>query len=102
MGIDRTIVLDGRPAPTWVMIREVLASHGRAPQLRMVDQMPAFPDETPDEPWTEIRLTLGNGMLTLRRQSPGLSVIVWGNADSALLADADALATACEHASRLP
>jgi hypothetical protein len=61
----------------------------------MIDGLPAFPDEVPEGGWRELRLGSAAGMVTLRRSDPLLSVIVWGNADAALLAVRDRIAWAC-------
>jgi hypothetical protein len=55
--------------------------------MRMIDNMPAFPDEEPDPGWKELRVTLGNGMITLRREPGMLRLITWGNADEATMRD---------------
>jgi hypothetical protein len=60
----------------------------------MIDNLPAFPDEAPPEEWRELRVTLGHGMITLRRESNAIRVIVWGNADEATQRDQDILAKA--------
>lgn len=85
MGLERQISFT--TLPTWETLRTRFAAAGFQLQMRMIDNMPAFPDEVPDADWSEVRFTLGRGMLTLRRAGTALSVIVWGNADAALQQD---------------
>lgn len=99
MGLERMIPIVGS-GPTWGKVRECLGARGVVPQMRMIDNMPAFPDEEPEPTWGEIRLSLGHGMLTVRRQGGALHVIVWGNADAALLQDQDVLVAACTEAAQ--
>ena len=81
--------------PTWSAIRTRIESAGGTLQMRMIDGMPAFPDEEPPSDWQELRVSLGGGMLTLRREPGRIRVIVWGNADEALKRDQQNLAQAC-------
>jgi hypothetical protein len=64
----------------------------------MIDNMPALPDEEPEAGWRELRVTLGGGMLTVRREPGRLRVVVWGNADEALTRDQELVARACADA----
>lgn len=89
MGLDRLVRL--ADAPGWDDIRGQLARVGLAPSIKMIDGLPAFPDEAPEPGWSELRLGFPAGMVTLRRAADGLSCVVWGNADAALLASRDAL-----------
>jgi hypothetical protein len=95
MGLDRTIRFVPNPLPSWEAIRGELARVGIAASLRMIDGLPAFPDERPDESWQELRVGFLAGMVTLRRGGDHLSCIVWGNADSSLKQSWDALCWAC-------
>ena len=81
--------------PTWSAIRKRIEAAGSTVQMRMIDGMPALPDEEPEDGWKELRVSLGGGMLTLRREPGRMRVIVWGNADEALKRDQEALARAC-------
>jgi hypothetical protein len=56
----------------------------------MIDGLPAFPNETPDAAWRELRVTLRGGMVTLRRDGDAIRSVVWGAADPALTASWDA------------
>jgi|GEM_PF-1067818 len=49
--------------------------------LRMVDSLPAFPDEPVPEAFQEIRVAAETGMISLRSGVDGLTLVVWGNAD---------------------
>ena len=95
MGVDRTIRFPAAEPPAWDAIRDQLRRVGEDGSLRMIDGMPAFPDEEPAVDWRELRVSLGGGMLTLRREPGRMRVIVWGNADEALKRDQQALAQAC-------
>jgi hypothetical protein len=97
MGMERVITFPG-VEPSWPAVRETIAVAGRAVQMRMIDNLPAFPDEEPETGWREMRLSLGGGMLTLRREPGRLRVVVWGNADEALQRDQELLAKACADA----
>lgn len=94
MGMERTVRFEGTP-PSWQAIRAAIQERGLGVQLRMIDGMPAFPDECPEDGWRELRLSTPAGMMTLRLQSGSVSVVVWGNADDALLRERDTVVEAC-------
>jgi hypothetical protein len=94
MGMER-IVQFSDAGPTWPAIREHLAAAGIAVQMRMIDNLPAFPDEEPPSDWRDLRVSLRGGMITMRREPGQIRVIVWGNADEGLRRDQEALANAC-------
>ena len=91
MGMDRTILYPANSLPSWEAIREQLHRVGEAGTIRMIDGLPAFPDESPEPGWKEIRVGLSAGMVTLRAGSDRLVSVVWGNADAALRAAWDKL-----------
>jgi hypothetical protein len=97
MGMTRVVKFTAA-GPEWPAVRDRLIAAGAAVQMRMIDDMPAFPDEDPEPGWREIRMSLGGGMLTLRREDHAFSVVVWGNADAALQADQERLVKACAEA----
>ena len=84
MGLDRTIRFPTDKTPGWEAIRLQLSRLGVAPSLRLIDGLPAFPDETPDEEWKELRIGTDGGMVTLRRARGSINCVIWGNADAAL------------------
>jgi hypothetical protein len=86
MGLDRTIRFASEETPTWNVIRAQLARVAEPASLRMIDGLPAFPDEAPELGWKELRIGTSAGMVTIRRGPGQLSCVVWGNADSALTA----------------
>jgi hypothetical protein len=98
MGMDRTIRFPSGGIPSWDAIRDQLLRVGVAAPLRMIDGMPAFPDETPEPTWRELRVGTPAGMVTLRRGADSLSCVVWGNADAALTAAWDGVCWACAEA----
>jgi hypothetical protein len=97
MGMVRVVTFSDA-GPEWPAVRDRLTAAGATVQMRMIDNMPAFPDEEPESGWREIRVSLGGGMLTVRREPGSMSVIVWGNADAALVADQERLVRACAEA----
>src|SRR5262245_48531339 len=54
MGMERTVQVEGQ-GPDWSTIRSRIAASGFALQMRMIDNMPAFPDEEPEPNWQELR-----------------------------------------------
>ena len=97
MGMERVVACPAG-VPAWAAVRDRLSAAGAAVQMRMIDNLPAFPDEDPPADWRELRISLGGGMLTLRRETDRLSVVVWGNADAGLQGDQETLARACAEA----
>ncbi len=89
MGLDCHIRFPREQAPAWPALAEQLAGRGLAIQLRMIDGELSFPDETPRDDWRELRLGTQDGMITLRRESDGMRLVIWGNADPGLLAARD-------------
>jgi hypothetical protein len=94
MGMDLKITFPSERLPAWPQIRAHLAAHGVPVELRMIDGELAFPDEEPPATWRELRVGTAGGMVTLRRGADGVTLVVWGNADPALLASWNALAQA--------
>lgn len=95
MGLDRTIRFPAGAVPAWDAVKAQLARVGEAAPIRMIDGLPAFPDESPDENWRELRLGCATGMVTLRRGADSITCVVWSNADAVLLAARDRTAWAC-------
>lgn len=93
MGIERTIHAPNAPLE-WPKLAARLRELGGTPILRMIDGLPAFPDEVPADDWRELRLGLAGGMVTVRRTSDGYSCVTWGTADAALQQSSDALVRA--------
>ena len=91
MGLDRTIRFPTHETPPWEGIRAALSRFDEDFPLRMIDGLPAFPDETPDPAWKELRVGTSGGMVTLRRGAGTVTCVVWGNADPGLLAGFDRL-----------
>lgn len=95
MGLDRTIRFPTGRTPSWGAIRAALHRVGEVVSLRMIDGLPAFPDETPGDGWKELRIGLSAGMITLRRGPDALTCVVWGNAEGPLRTAWDRLCWAC-------
>ena len=83
-----------RAGISWPTLRDELAQRGLPAQLRMIDAQLAFPAEEPPENWSELRIGMAAGMVTIRRETDAVSVVIWGNADEALRAAWTTLATA--------
>jgi hypothetical protein len=98
MGMEQRVAFGAEAAPLWPAVPELLARYGCPVQLRMIDGELAFPDETPPEGWREIRLSGAGGMVTLRRDPGGVTLVIWGNADEALRQLWHALTWACAEA----
>jgi|SRR5262245_40963835 len=98
MGQELTVTIPDGAALPWAALVERLAGRSFPIQLRMIDGLPAFPDEQPPDDWRELRAGTPAGMVTLRRTPAGVGVVVWGNADGALRAAASALAWAAADA----
>ncbi len=84
MGLDCTTHFSTAETPAWEAIHTSLVRVIDSPQLRMIDGLPAFPDEIPTDDWKELRLGFDSGMVTIRRRRSALTCVVWGNADEAL------------------
>ena len=84
MGLDRTIRFPGGATPIWEAIQAQLLRVGEPGQLRMIDGLPAFPDEIPTGDWKELRVATSGGMVTIHRGPGILACVIWGNADPSL------------------
>ena len=94
MGIERRVNFPVAPVIDWPRLVADLAARGQPPSLRMIDNLPAFPDETPPPDWGELRLGFAAGMVTVRRAGTDLTCVVWGTADAGLTAAQNAVAEA--------
>jgi hypothetical protein len=86
MGLDRTVRFPTAETPPWPTIRSNLQRVGESGELRMIDGLPAFPDEEPHADWRELRIGTAAGMVTIRRAAGRLTCVIWGNPDTALSA----------------
>lgn len=93
MGMDRTVTFPGA-APAWPAVAKRLMERGLAVQVRMIDGLPAFPDEEPPADWRELRVGAEAGMVTLRRTPDGVACVTWGSAEGELRRLWDAVAWA--------
>ncbi len=94
MGMDQKVIFAPEKSPTWRALVELLAQRKLSLQMRMIDGQLAFPDEAPPDAWRELRVGTSAGMITLRREADGITLVIWGNADENLLRDWNALAAA--------
>ena len=93
MGMEQAVRFSTTP-PTWATVGEMLVSRGFRFQVAMIDGQLAFPNEQPSEAWCELRLRTPQGMVTVRREANRLIFVTWGNADTGLLEQRDALVQA--------
>src|SRR5262249_18199650 len=98
MGLDTTIRFPGGETPTWEAIHAHLSHAGEQVVVRMIDGMPAFPEEIPEPTWRELRVGTSAGMVTIRRTEDALTCVIWGNADEALTAAWNRVIWACAEA----
>jgi hypothetical protein len=91
MGMDQTVRFQNKPVPSYAQVQALLARHGVALQMRMIDGELAFPDEQPPQEWKELRLGTPAGMITVRRKGDQVQLVIWGNADQALRGSWNAL-----------
>jgi hypothetical protein len=94
MGMDQKVVFPRENMPTWAQVADLLAQRKFPIQLRMIDGELAFPDETPPHDWRELRVGTSAGMVTLRREADGITLVIWGNADITMRQAWNALAWA--------
>ena len=94
MGIERRVEFAAALTLDWPRLVADLAARGLSPSLRMIDNLPAFPDEVPPAEWRELRLGFAAGMVTVRRAGTDLLCVVWGTADAGLTTARDAVADA--------
>jgi hypothetical protein len=92
MGLDLSVACGELPG--WATIGERVRGRGLTIALRMIDGLPAFPDEEPPADWRELRVSLPAGMVTIRREAGGVRLVTWGDSPPELLAQRDALAAA--------
>ncbi len=102
MGMDQKITFSPAKMPTWPALCEWMAQKNCPLQMRMIDGELAFPDETPPEIWRELRVATAAGMITLRRETDGITLVIWGNADEKLRADCNTLASALAELTKEP
>src|SRR5580698_1668032 len=94
MGLEQIITFSGA-SPSWEAIQREAATAGLTLVVRMIDGLPAFPDEIPADGWNEVRVSLPSGMVTVCQQPGRIALVIWGNADEALRQDSERLARAC-------
>jgi hypothetical protein len=85
MGVQSTFRFPAGAVPGWEAIHAAIVQSGEPPVVRMIDGLPAFPNEVPPDEWKEVRIGLAGTMVTLRRTAAGIDVVTWGTADPALV-----------------
>ena len=81
MGMDQKVCFPPEKTPTWKQLADLMAQRGLPLQMRMIDGELAFPDEAPPDSWRELRVGTSAGMITLRCEADGITLVIWGNAD---------------------
>jgi precorrin isomerase len=91
MGLEH--VVPGDPPPL-IEVLARLAADGVAAMIAMVDGQLVMPTAAPPATWREVRLRTPAGTITLARRPTGTAIVVFGNADPALVAAQQAIARA--------
>src|SRR5262245_58279244 len=94
MGMDQKVLFAAERMPPWARVRNSLAQCNHLVQMRMIDGELAFPDEEPPASWRELRVGTAAGMISLRREADGVTLVVWGNAERPLRESWNAIAWA--------
>jgi hypothetical protein len=94
MGMDQKVIFPTSSLPPWAQFADLLAQRKLPVQLRMIDDELALPDETPPHDWRELRVGTPAGMVTMRRDTDGVTLVIFGNADLPMRQSWNALAWA--------
>jgi hypothetical protein len=95
--MDQKVVFPPINMPSWAEYTDLLAGRKFPVQLRMIDGELALPDEVPPHDWRELRVSTSAGMVTLRRDTDGITLVIWGNADANMWQAWNALTWAFAH-----
>src|ERR1700675_1970776 len=91
MGMDRKVTFPAETVPAWGRVAEFCAARQFPVKMMMIDGALSFPDEQPPDNWHELRVGTALGMVTLRRDTDGVRLVTWGNAEGPLRQAWDAL-----------
>lgn len=91
MGLEQ--VVSGEPPPLAEVVAR-LAGAGVTAMIVMVDGQLVMPGAPPPASWREVRFRTPAGTVTVSRRAGGVSVVVFGNADDALVEAQRAVAAA--------
>ncbi len=69
----------------WPAFVVALAEYRLAPVVRMIDGLPAFPDEIPGEGWREVRVSAADGMITIHASPTGYRFTIWNDTASSFV-----------------
>ena len=97
MGMDQKVLFAPEKLPAWQAISQFFTDRKYSLQMRMIDGELAFPDESPSDGWRELRVGTRDGMVTLRREADGVTLVTWGNADEKMRQVWNALAWGLAH-----
>lgn len=87
MGIDQSVLFQGEAIPQWEAVCSLLEENGMTLQMRMINGELAFPEESPPEEWSEIRVGSPAGMVTIRREGSKLTFVIWGDSEPEMVRD---------------
>ncbi len=85
MGLQRTISFETDSRPSWESVQSAFAAVSERPVVRMIDNLPAFPEEIPELGWRELRISLSGGMVTIRCTPDSWDCVIWGTGEPALM-----------------
>ncbi len=94
MGMD--LVVAGAGACAIAELLDALARAGIAASVIMVDGALHAPGAPVSGSWRDVRLKTAAGTVSLKRRSDGIAVVVFGNADAALVDTQRAIARIIE------
>jgi hypothetical protein len=95
--MDQKVIFAVEKTPAWPQISDLLATRKFLVQIRMIDGELALPDEMPPEIWQELRVGATHGMITLKRELDGITLVIWANADVHMRQAWNALTWAIAH-----
>ncbi len=90
MGMEIEVIVTGI---NWPTISQAMGKFEPKGLLCMVDGQLTFPDEEPALNWQELRIKLPEGMVTIRKNQVGVTLVTWGNVNPELLKQRDLFAT---------
>jgi hypothetical protein len=96
MGMER--IVERGDAPALAAVIERLAAAGIMGMVAMVDGQLQDPSRPIPPEWSDARIRTPAGTVSLKRRPGGIAVVIFGNADPALVAAQEAVAAAVRDA----
>lgn len=90
MGMEIEVAVSGI---NWSIISQAMGKFEPKGILCIADGQLTFPDEEPGANWKELRIKLPEGMVTIKKNQVGLTLITWGNVSPELISQRDLFAT---------